>query len=429
MTSPRLTRRSLLKSGLLIGASAATGFADTKPASAPAEKSDGPAPLTYKLRPGFYEALLLTWAGNPCTTMRVQWLETVGAAPASVKVVARSEVDGARHEVATRSHAFGPRDDVWVQRADFAGLKPDTTYVLELPGLRGPAPRFATAPARLERPLTFVEGGDINVVPEALLSHAVAMRENPLFAIVGGDLAYSNGKDVNSEVRFYCDWSAGMVTPDGRCIPMIAGIGNHEVNGNYGQTRAQAPYFYSLFDTWAHPETGAYGAVDFGDYLSILLLDTDHTCPVAAQAEWLREALAARAKVPHVFPIYHVPAYPSVRKYDDRINLEVRQHWVPLFEASPQVRVAFEHHDHAFKRTHPLRGGVVSPDDGVTYLGDGAWGLARRTLRETETAAYARREEKFHIWRVTLSPAEQRFVAIDQRGNRIDEWGRAVAKV
>ena len=435
MSHARLTRRSLLKKSLLLGAGAAAGLAGSlsgqTPATPPSSPSTPPLPPpSYHLQSGLYETLFLTWAGDPCTTMRVQWLETVTDAPAPVVIAARSELDGTRHEARTRCHPFGRRRDVWVQRVDFTGLRPDTSYVLDLPGRREAAPRFLTAPAKLERPLTFIEGGDINVVPEALLMHAVALREDPLFAVVGGDLAYSDGKDanINGEIRFYCDWGAGMVTPDRRLIPLIPAIGNHEVTGYYGKTRAEAPYFFSLFDTWAHPEIGAYRALDFGDYLSLLLLDTDHTCPVAAQNAWLGEALAARAQVPHVFPVYHVPAYPSVRRYDDRINLEVRRHWVPLFEASPQVRVAFEHHDHAFKRTHPLRAGAPDATDGVTYLGDGSWGLARRPLRQTDTEVFLHREEKFHVWRVTLTPGEQRFLALDERGKHLDAWSRPLAR-
>lgn len=430
MSSPRLTRRALLRNSLLLGAAAASGAAtrlaaDPAPATAPATAS--PAPVTVRLRAEAYETLLLTWAGDPCTTMRVQWLELGAETPAPVKIVARADSDGTRQTVVSRAHRFGWRDDVWVQRADFDSLRPGALYTLELPGRRDPAPRFATAPAKLDSPLTFIEGGDINVVPEALLMHAVALREKPLFAIVGGDLSYSNNRDVNQEIAFYRDWAAGMVTPDGRHIPMVAAIGNHEVDGAYGQTREKASFFFSLFDTWAHPEVGAYRALDFGDYLSLVLLDTDHTCPVAAQTEWLRETLAARARVPHVFPVYHVPAYPSVRDFDARLSREVREQWVPLFEASPQVRTAFEHHDHAFKRTHPLRGGAISPADGVTYLGDGSWGLARRRLRSRgDLSVFHDRHEKFHVWRVTLEPGTQRFLAIDERGNPLDTWSRSL---
>src|SRR5947209_12282229 len=86
-----------------------------------------------------------------------------------------------------------------------------------------------------------------------------------------------------------------------------------EVDGGYKQPRDKAPFFYALFDG-LYPETG-YAALDFGDYLSLILLDTGHTTAIAGdQADWLEKALKARAGRPHVLVVNHVPAYPAYRK-------------------------------------------------------------------------------------------------------------------
>ena len=88
-----------------------------------------------------------------------------------------------------------------------------------------------------------------------------------------------------------------MVGRDGRLIPMVACIGNHEVDGGYGKPRAKAPFFYALFDG-LYPETG-YATLDFGDYLSLVLLDTGHTTPIGGeQTDWLEKTLKARADHP-----------------------------------------------------------------------------------------------------------------------------------
>ena len=81
-----------------------------------------------------------------------------------------------------------------------------------------------------------------------------------------------------------------------------------------------------------------------------------------------------------------VPAYPSYRKMEGapaadgkaaRLGTgeENRTYWVPLFEKY-RVPVVLEHHDHTFKRTKPLIGGL-SHANGVLYLGDGSWGRLR----------------------------------------------------
>src|SRR5690606_34420824 len=115
-------------------------------------------------------------------------------------------------------------------------------------------------------------------------------------------------------------------------------------------------------------------------------LDTDHTNPIdGRQSEWLEEVLEERREVPHVIPIYHIPAYPSARMFEGAAHRRVREHWVPLFEENG-VRVAFENHDHVYKRTYPLRDNEISPD-GVVYIGDGAWGTNTREIRADHSGA------------------------------------------
>lgn len=104
-----------------------------------------------------------------------------------------------------------------------------------------------------------------------------------------------------------------MVTTDGRLIPLIPVIGNHDVKRRFRRTPADALFFYTLF---AMPGIQGYNVLDFGNYMSLFLLDSGHTHPIKGkQTEWLRESLKQRKNVPYKFPIYHVAAFPSVRKY------------------------------------------------------------------------------------------------------------------
>ena len=53
----------------------------------------------------------------------------------------------------------------------------------------------------------------------------------------------------------------------------------------------------------------------FGDYLSLVLLDTEHLCPIAGeQTAWLSKTLADRQDYPHLIAANHVPAYPLVSR-------------------------------------------------------------------------------------------------------------------
>ena len=134
----------------------------------------------------------------------------------------------------------------------------------------------------------------------------------------------------------------------------------HEVKGGYnGKVPEDAPFYYSLFRT---PASRSYYALDFGGYLSIVLLDSSHTNPVAgAQAEWLKEALAARKDKQFVFVGYHYPAYGTTKAakegtpLDKPVSIEIRQHWMPSWEKYG-VSAVFENDHHNYKRTYRLRG-------------------------------------------------------------------------
>ena len=108
-----------------------------------------------------------------------------------------------------------------------------------------------------------------------------------------------------------------MVTSDSLLIPLIPVIGNHEVVNGYkkdwykpnkpSDSAKQAPYFYSLFIA---PDSSSYRVLDFGNYMSLILLDSGHTTFVDEQEQWLADTLEARLEVPYKFAAYHVPAYP-----------------------------------------------------------------------------------------------------------------------
>jgi acid phosphatase type 7 len=206
--------------------------------------------------------------------------------------------------------------------------------------------------------------------------------------------------------------------PDGQLIPMLVTLGNHEVKGSYRQTPEQARSFYTLFSS---PGPQGYQCLDFGKYLSLLLLDSDPTHPIAGeQTEWLAKQLAAHRRVPHVIPVYHTPAYPSYREDALQQAKDVRAHWCPLFDKYG-VKLAFEHHDHTFKRTHPLRANKIDPK-GTVYLGDGAWGVKVRKPVPADSRWYlARTGQIRHLYLVTLYPEARHVLAINEAGEVFDE--------
>src|SRR6202023_4060100 len=103
-------------------------------------------------------------------------------------------------------------------------------------------------------------------------------------------------------LAFLRNYSKHMVGRNGRLIPLIACIGNHEVEGGYNKPRAKAPFFYALFDG-LYPETG-FATLDFGDYLSLVLLDTNHTSRIGGEhADWLVKVFKKRVAHPNLLMV------------------------------------------------------------------------------------------------------------------------------
>ncbi|MGZ8411761.1 MAG: purple acid phosphatase family protein [Gemmatirosa sp.] len=332
-------------------------------------------------------AIFVTWDGDPTTTVSIDWHLMRGADVPALELRGPG-IPGWRAHPGT---AFPfPHSTRTVRRARITGLRPDATYELRIGG--SGVYRYRTMPSRLTRPVHFATGGDTQADDARFGSvNRMVARRDVDFVLLGGDLAYSNGDPrlVGREETWFETASRTLVTADRRIIPVVAAIGNHEVFSNRDTTAAtrrmidstgvrmgEATYYRVLH---AHARDRQYRVFDVGDYLSLVLLNSAHTAPVAgAQTEWLRASLAERASVPHVFPVYHVPGYPSVRSFDGATSAQVREHWMPLFEGAG-VRAAFENHDHAYKRTPALRGGRRD-SSGVVYLGDGAWGAGARPL-------------------------------------------------
>jgi hypothetical protein len=367
-------------------------------------------------------ALYLTWQRDPTSTMTIHW---------QTEDEARPELFHRLRSCTNQWKSAGglsvplPSSQRMIHRVELTRLDPDTIYEFCFrPGEMSFS--FRTAPRDLARPIRFVSGGDIyHERADMDAMNALAGKMDPMFVVWGGDLAYSCERALKPEKMerweaFWDSWKTKARAPDGRLIPLLVAIGNHETHGSWKQSPEMAAAYYAQFPT---PGNRGYEAVDFGKYLSILLLDSGITHPIEGeQTVWLDRALRERGKTPHVFPVYHIPAYPSMRPDSGGENGEftrqIRRLWCPLFERAG-VRVAFEHHDHTFKRTHPIRGGQVDAK-GIVYLGDGAWGVK---LRKPEPGRWyiARSGEIRHFFLVTVSKEGRHVLAVNDRGEFFDE--------
>jgi len=386
------------------------------------------------------DTLFLTWHRDPTTTMTIQWVGdakefanttisyspftpgatgAVAAAGASAtRLLATGE--SAWKTAAVSSKPFSPTDLV-VFRCELTGLLPGRDYQFRI-GTNPKDYSFRTMPAKLTDAFHFVSGGDAGVNSHVIANNILAAKQDPFFVLIAGDLAYDNGKMPLVTLAFLRNYTRTMIDSKGRLIPLVVGIGNHEVNGGYGKPRSAAPMYFSLFDG-LYAET-SYATLDFGDYLSLVLLDTGHVAKIEGeQTAWLEKALKDRQEMPHLLVANHVPAYPSYR-LEAATNGKAgtgdgnRKHWVPLFERY-NVDAVLEHHDHTFKRTHPLKDGLKDKN-GILYLGDGSWGKIRPPKPVEQKPYLASTSQAYHLTLHRLEDEQRFHVALEESGKIVD---------
>ncbi len=355
------------------------------------------------------EIVYLSWIDDPTTTMVIQW-----QSEESLELRVRR----AGSENWQRTEAEGNEYQVYTAKLD--QLKAGELYEFQIGD--DETLKFKTLPDRLDRPVRFAVGGDLYRGKGELfekMNHVVSAQD-PDFAVLGGDIAYTKkrviplGKqgELTRWREFFKIWRRQMVTSEGCLIPMVLVVGNHDVSS--------LPKMFCddlIFQLFAFPDQlFTYRSLEAGDYLTLALLDTGHVFPICGrQTEWLKETLE-ESRALYKCAVYHVGAYPTYYMYKGKEEKRVRQCWTPLFEKYG-VQVAFEHHSHAYKRSYKLKGGERD-EEGVLYLGDGAWGVTPRSPRHHPYLAESL--AKNNVFIVELTPKMMEIKALGIEGDEID---------
>jgi len=370
------------------------------------------------------EAIYLTWQNDPTTTMTVQWLTKNDD---EIDEIEYQAVDQKEWMTSPGLHRPLPQEEPYfVHIAELTELKPNTSYRFRVKS-NEKTHLFRTMPATLSEPIVFTAGGDTNQVGSNAfeVANQTAVKEEPRFTLFGGDLAYASPHDSQAKedagrwIQWLVAYSKSMITPSGYKVPLLVTLGNHDIKGFYNRSPNDAPFFFTLFAT---PGLPGYKSLQFGNYLTIFLLDSNHANSIKGdQTDWLQDMLADSVDSLHRFAIYHVPAYPSVRSFRMKESAQIRRHWVPLFERYG-LSAAFENNDHAYKRTFPLIDDQPHPQ-GVLYLGDGAWGVKPRQPKKAQSTSYlAKTRAASHFIKVKLTESERDYTAITPEGEIIDHY-------
>lgn len=289
-----------------------------------------------------------------------------------------------------------------VHSVTLQGLKPATTYKFRAGDTQfgmSAWRSFRTLPAQGEE-IRIASGGDMYRHPETIeLLRAIA-RYKPHVALIGGDIAYDDGKLQNLPFwdDWFDNWAQNMDPKNGPMVAMICAIGNHEVRGSFERSKKDAPTYFAFFPQGGEP----YFVRNLGPKTEVVVLDTGHVTHHKDQVSFLERSLRAMQErnVPFRLALYHVPCYPSHRAFDDTYARRGRQYWVPLFDRY-KLSAGLENHDHTFKRTHPLVAGKTTAG-GTVYLGDGLWGISPR--RAHKLPVHVKASSTYHVWLLSTTP-------------------------
>jgi hypothetical protein len=362
------------------------------------------------------EALYLILPEDPAHQISVHWLEVLKEKSFSAVAYRKKGEDNWTEKVFASSHFLG-NSSYAIKKCLLNNLKENQEYELRLVGDESIF-FFKTLPEVLDRPLKVVIGGDVyeGLAKFQKMTQKVASLD-PDWVILGGDIAYTSGVKPGRWATFLKEWFTLMRGEKGRLIPMAALPGNHDVSSKDRASKGKNSLFFKVF---SGSEGLSYRRLDVTNYLSFFLLDTGHIFPIGGeQTAWLEKALQERSSAAWKIPVYHIAAYPSVYSFGAPVPTLIRQLWVPLFERYG-VRCAFEHHNHSFKRTHPIKAGNIDPS-GITYIGDGCWGVSPR--KPIQQMFYLLKKEKANVISLlTISNQTLTVEVFDASSRLIDEW-------
>lgn len=406
--SKKYTRRKFLKNLSLVTSGGVVLSSLPLTASAYAnEREDGPI-------------IYLEWTDDPLTTMIVHMIsEESGTGPdlefREVGSNLWESVSGASDPVPGSS-----RRRSWYVLSD---LTPGTSYEFRI-GITTENCLFRTPPSDLdERDFNFVVGGDVyrNQYFDRFVQVArEAAATDPYFVALSGDLVYGNADERNIDrwFGFLGAWHDFVRTPDGYFIPLLVTVADGELPMDFNNDVDDAILVNALF---RFPKQQGYGAFHFGDYLSLIMLNTNHVRPIEGeQTQWLEETLMDSQHRDHVFPVAHWGAYPGFRQTDNSVSSAIREHWVPLYEEY-EIRFAFEHNDHVYKRTFPIKNGEID-ETGIRYFGDGGWGFAQDRTPKNYWYLENSEGQISHFFLVQISNEFRRAIAIDENGTQFDSY-------
>jgi hypothetical protein len=305
------------------------------------------------------DQLLLTWSGDPKTTMDVQWRTNMTVNEGIVKYW----VPGSGDTLTSKASVFKMEDrllqnDRYIQRytANLVNLTPGIRYDYKVGSKGGKwseTAHFKTEPGTGDE-FSFIWFGDTHhsKIWGDMTRKAYDRHPDAAFYQIAGDLV-STGLNRN-------EWDELFDHP-GKVFsnrPLMPVPGNHDSQDGLGSWMYQEMFSLPKNGPEGIPAEVTY-AYNYGDALFLMI---DCTQPVEAQKAWIESQLKG-SKAKWKLAMFHFPPYNFVEPYED-----IMEAWCSLFDKY-HVDMVMNGHMHYYLRTKPMYAGKVAadPSKGTVY--------------------------------------------------------------
>ncbi len=192
----------------------------------------------------------LTWQGDTSTTMMVNF-QTKDSFSLPFVQYRHIPDNGDPPEDFTRiDDGLGLQlnqheDKRWVHSVEITGLQAGQRYEFRAgldTGLPSRDYLFRTISDEPDAAIRFINGGDMDLEDtgtdidddhtKQLMSQAI--KDDPHFALLGGDLVYEGGSEELEEKwdNWFLTWQEIMVTSEDCLVPMVLAVGDHEMDSD-----------------------------------------------------------------------------------------------------------------------------------------------------------------------------------------------------
>lgn len=376
--------------------------------------------------------IVLTWTGDPATTMTITWKTDPAVASCRVEYDKGSIISKKAQQASANAQEFV--SDLGAFRifsVTLTALSPDRkyTYRIDCDNKKTKSNSFNTARIKTDafKFLIFgdsqspVTGDNPYGIWRETVHKAYQAHSDAKFIVNVGDLVDYGQQEAH--------WNAWFAAAKGviDSIPIMPVSGNHE---SYGSREITEPGFYRKH--FALPQNGPkrlkgqayaydYGPVHFVVLDSQQLEQKQSGDILTIQQAWLEADLAA-SKSPWKIVFFHRSPYGVKPNRDEE---EIRKAFCPILEKY-HVNLVFNAHDHGVAWTPPMKDSVSvkSATDGTIYVVAGQSGgkIYKDNVKMEYHSFFYNPVDQPNYWVIETTKKEITVKAVKQDGRLINSF-------